>query len=58
MIYWICLKFGEHVPIILMHLPIKHLSQGMHEYQEKNKMVVGDGDQFLKNCALELAEIP
>ena len=58
MVDWIEMKFCEHVYIILMHLPIKHLGQWMHEYGEKLKIIGGDCGQFLKKCALEFTEIP
>jgi len=40
-----------------MDLPLKYIGQWIHEYREKIKMFVGDGGRFLKNCALEFAEI-
>ena len=56
-VHWNFLKYLWHVTIIHMHLPMKQLLKWMHKYRENEKMVVGDGGQFLEMCAPEFAEI-
>lgn len=51
------LKLFEHVSIIIMNLPYQNCGQWMYRFQEILKMAEGDRGQFLRNCALELAEI-